>query len=454
MANHDDTRHAIPCCPPLEKDTVCDVLDFHYRLTHTVTVGQGDNRRTVLVEVIIHARLERCPGPMTLGDLVYSTTLLPGEKVRLFTSDRRTRFTFDTASSVSYRNEQTSEERFYMSSMSDFMSDLTVRDASKATNTSHGSFEGHGDASGIFGAITGPSVDVSGSHDSNSTSTFVRELSQHAQASHHRTEVGVRAASSVSVGEVQSRTHTEGESEDHYESSSRQVANPNRCHAVTYFFYQINKTQTIKFTIESVQRRVIDPAADTRVTNNQFVSNGLVSVIPNGVLATEAKRLEVESTGRTAAAVAAGSAISGAGSAFAASRSDFGTLLTARPAALAVGVQFAQPISVATRVAALAEVDKQLAAEGLLDKSTNQISDEVKKRFSFEIRSSLPTPGLLVKGCLDDCDTCEPALQKEIDLELERKRLENDLLKRKIELLDKSQEYRCCPVGSEPEENE
>src|SRR6185295_7605220 len=106
------------------------------------------------------------------------------------------------------------------------------------------------------------------------------------------------------------------ESEDHFESSSRQFSNPNRCHAVTFFFYQINKTQTIKFTIESIQRRVIDPAADTKVTNNQFVSNGLVSVIPNGVLATESKRLEVESIGRTAAAVATGAAPAGAGSPF------------------------------------------------------------------------------------------------------------------------------------------
>ena len=37
---------------------------------------------------------------MTLGDLSYSTTLLPGEKVRLFTSDRRSRFSFDSATRV------------------------------------------------------------------------------------------------------------------------------------------------------------------------------------------------------------------------------------------------------------------------------------------------------------------------------------------------------------------
>ena len=70
------TESKIPCCPPLEADKVCDVLDFHYRLKHNTDVVSGGRR--VQVEVIIHARFERCPGPMTLGDLSYSTTLLPG----------------------------------------------------------------------------------------------------------------------------------------------------------------------------------------------------------------------------------------------------------------------------------------------------------------------------------------------------------------------------------------
>jgi hypothetical protein len=49
---------------------------------------------------------------------------------------------------------------------------------------------------------------------------------------------------------------------------------------------------------------------------------------------------------------------------------------------------------------------------------------------------------------LDDCSICEPTLDREIQLELERKELENKLLRRQIELLDKSQEYRCCPAGT------
>lgn len=426
-----------PCCPELAKDTVCDVLDFHYRTRHTTNVVAGGRR--VQVEVLIHARLERCPGPLVLGDLVYSTTLLPGEKVRLFTSDRRTRFSVDSESKVSYRHEQTSEERYYLSSMHDFMSDVSVRDSSTASSHNAGSARGHGETSSALGAIfSGPSVDVSGSYDASSTSSFLRELSQHASASDRRSETATRAASSVSVGEVSSRSHAEGQSEDHFESSSREFTNLNRCHAVTYFFYQINKTQTVKFKIVAIQRRVIDPAADTRVSSNPFADDGAVSTIPNAVLATDGVRLKVEEAGRAsvlarqqAAAIGASSATAGVG--------------LVRAASLENTVQ---PLPAALKTRALQQVDQALIKEGLLDKR-GKVAEETVSELSFERVSSLPTPGLLVKGCLDDCDVCEPALEREIELDLERKQLQNELLKKQIALLEKSQEYRCCPANEE-----
>ncbi|OIQ74670.1 hypothetical protein GALL_436750 [mine drainage metagenome] len=52
---------------------------------------------------------------------------------------------------------------------------------------------------------------------------------------------------------------------------------------------------------------------------------------------------------------------------------------------------------------------------------------------------------MIVKGCFDDCNICEPAVQKKTQLQLEQMDLQNQLLKRQIELLDKAQEYRCCP---------
>ena len=71
---------------------------------------------------------------------------------------------------------------------------------------------------------------------------------------------------------------------------------------------------------------------------------------------------------------------------------------------------------------------------------------------AWEKTFSLPTPGVMVKGCLDDCNVCEPELEKQIQLELENKQLQNKLLQKQIDLLEKSQEYRCCPAAeTEPE---
>src|SRR5438132_175929 len=88
-------------------------------------------------------------------------------------------------------------------------------------------------------------IPVEGNFDSNSVSSFLGEHSQHAENSFHAAEMGTRKASSVSIGETQSRTHTESESQDHYESASREFENKNKCHAVTFLFYQINKTQKV-----------------------------------------------------------------------------------------------------------------------------------------------------------------------------------------------------------------
>src|SRR5271170_7848129 len=106
------TTATIGCCPQLEPCEVCDVLNFTYRLPFRPLAAAGDQRQVVPVEVTLHYRLTRCQGPLSLGDLMYSTTLLPGEKVRLASSDRHTRFSFDSESKLSYLNETTSEESY------------------------------------------------------------------------------------------------------------------------------------------------------------------------------------------------------------------------------------------------------------------------------------------------------------------------------------------------------
>jgi hypothetical protein len=431
----------LPCCPEVAPEPCCERMQFSYRLE----MRQTD----VPVEVLIVAEMERCPGPLSLGDVVYSTTLLPGEKVRLFTSTRNTSFSFDSETKVNYRHEKASEETLYMSSMDRYMSDLTVRDEGDSSSSSHSDFEVNGSADyWTLGLAGGASTRVTGDFNGRSTSEFSRELSRHASASHDRTVQATRAANSISVGEVQSRTHMEGESEDTFEASTRTFENKNACHAVTYFAYQLVKKQTLKFTIKAVLRRVVDRAADTRADARPLRASTSLSVIPAGVLATSAKRLELETSGRTSAVAQQAGLVGGiAGLGNIGSASIRATLLRTQGPTIRVA-----PVSEEARTAALRAADQDLVRAGVIERVGGDVSPKFVAELGFERTFCLPTQAVVVKGCLDQCNVCEPSRRQAIDLDIKHKELKNKLLEKQIELLEKSQEYRCCPCPETEEE--
>ena len=420
---------ALECCPPLEPCDVCDHLDFHFRLPYRPP-RQGD-RPLPPVEVTLHFRLTRCSGPLSLGEIAYSTTLLPGEKVRLFTSDRHSRFSFDSETSLAYRQHTTSEESFFMAGMANAVNNVDINEHASATSSYHSSAVSGGGGLGIDLGFVSLGGSASGSsYDARSVSQLARSLSQHAESSSRHVEVATRAASSTTVGEVSTRAHSEGESEDQYESSSREFANPNRCHALTFLFYKLNKCQTIRWELVGIDRRVLDPAAPTGVRLNDPPPATGVTVIPDGVRATSDRLLDVIRTARAATAEAEDVSVR-----------------------LAVARAFAGPVTsvdASTREAALAAVDAELVEQGLLAKN-GEVAERAKTLFGWEREVALPTAGIVVKGCLDECNICEPSLEREIELDLERRHLENELLKKRIDLLEKSQEYRCCPDGEAEE---
>jgi len=423
------------CCPEMREGKKCDYLDFVYRLRHLTDFNTAGQNVTVPVEVAIHVRAERCTGSLHLGNLVYSTTLTPDEKVRLFSMDRRSRFSFDAESQLSYRHEKIAEEQYYMDSFESFMSDLQSKDQSSSTSTSTGSASSSGETSGLFGTIfNGPSVSVSGNYSATSTQDFIRELGVHAESSHNKSVSMTRESSSISIGEVQSRQHAEGESESHLESSSRAFSNKNKCHAVTYLFYQVDKEQTIKFSVKRITTRVVDPAADSSVVNNPVVGDDKLSLLPTAVLATSENISFKKATNASFRLTSPASLT-------------FTNRLAISPS---IAIATTRPLDDTMRKQATEQVMKDLAKKGVVDDKGN-ISKQTLTELSFEFKTSIPTPGVVVKGCLDDCNVCEPAQQEHIKLDLENAKLKNQLLTKRIALLDKSQEYRCCPIGEDEE---
>ena len=430
-----NTPATIECCPQLEPCEVCDILNFTYQLPFRPVIAVGDQRQVIQVEVTLHYRLTRCSGPLSLGDLMYTTTLLPGEKVQLYSSDRHSRFSFDSETKLSYHTETTSEESYYAAGMAYGMSNLNLLDTTNASSSfSSSSVSGGGGAGIDLGFVSIGGSASAGSYDAHSTSQLSHALSQHAESLQHHMEVSTRAAASTSIGEVATRTHQQGESEDQYESASRTFSNPNHCHAVTFLFYRINKCQTVKFELVSIDRRVDDPLAPTGVVLNPPRPVTGVGVLSSRVLATSSSRLDVATRALQSVAVEQGGTVGTAGALL-------GRTFT--------GLTQQGPIPVNIRQAALQQVDQDLVNEGLLDKAGGQVSPAAQKSLGWEKTMSLPTPGVLVKGCLDDCDICEPELKKLMELEVARKDLENQLLQKQITLLEKSQEYRCCPADQQ-----
>jgi hypothetical protein len=431
MANEQSS--AIPCCPELIKDDHCDIINFSRVLTFP-TASLAASRRRVNVEVILHFKFSRCTLGLTLGDPAYSTTLLPGEKVRLATTDRRSRFSFDSETKLSYRSEQISEEQYFMTATQKYMADASAAQSGHAESSDEGHWDFHGDAEGsigIFSLSASASTNASGNHNSSSVSDYLNQQRTHVQSAASQAVSATRKAHSVSVGEVSSRTHIQGESEDHFEASSREFTNYNHCHAVTYMFYRINKKQRIKFELVAIERRVLDDNAPVGGVLQPANRKLPIALVPQDIPATIAiKRAPATAVAGVLAAQPA--------------TIDAAALLKANPVLTKVNIGndqiFGTPLDNETRARALKEVDEQLVAKNLLDKE-GKVSTETKKVIDFEMEFSLPTPGIIVKGCLDECDVCEPLLKEKLQLE-------NDLLRKQIELLEKSQEYRCCPPGT------
>lgn len=433
----------LDCCPELRDQPICDTLNLRYLLPYWTY--SPDKKSRIKVEIVLYFQFKRCSGDLVLGDPIYSTTLLPGEKVRLYTSDRHSRWSYDSESGLSYRHETTSEESFYTAGMARAVSDLTVNQSGVSSSSFEESWSegGAGADINILGLIKIGGGAYGGSYDAESTMAFSQSLSQHAEAASAYVAASVRAKSSTAVGEVERRSHAEGESEAHYEASTRIFQNPNQCRAVTYIFHKINKIQNLSFSLKAISRRVVDPVAPTGAY--QIIPEdikGSIKIIPQAIPADRKDRLEVEEIARKSALEHRRvSNVQETKMRY----DDFST--RAMPSTRAT-MLVEEPIDVKLRQAVLKQVDQELVEVGLMNPE-GEPSKKIIAELSWNREEILPTPGILIRGCLDECDTCEPALKEKIKLDLEGKKLENELLKRQIELLEKSQEYRCCPVDQE-----
>lgn len=421
----------VECCPVLKRCRPVHQIRPAYRLIHTVPGAAG--QPPVRVEVTWHLTLTRTPGDTMLGPVVKTVTLLPGQTVRLSIQDRASRYSYDTESSRVHRDTNVSASSYYSAGMASAFSSLSSVSSGRSASTHQDSSVSGGGGVGLdlgFFEIGG-SVNGS-SHSASSTASFLNSLSRVARAQSSHVEMGTQSAYSTSVGYVGSRTHAEGESEEHSEASTHVYRNENRCHAVNHRFHQLMEEHVVALSVSRVALRVIDPDAST----------GAVPVVPRPLTGVALKAEAISSLSPKLASLEASARSAAlARSAIAPEGND-------NPVGVSSDLALLTPEE---KDAALKAVTADLVKAGLLTPA-GAVTPAAQERYGWSHTLCLPLDGVHVMSCISECDTCEPQLKKKIELELERMALENARIARETELMDRDLLHR--PTADEPEDGD
>jgi hypothetical protein len=394
--------------PQWERDNICDVSILTYRYNLRV----GDR----LVECTLRYRVERCTEDYVLSDLVYSTTLFPGEEAFLSVRNRHSVARFTEDSSYSASQVSRSSDRIWMETFKSLATDFNETSSQSLKTSAHSEFSetGGGGSAGLnlgFISIGGGASHVSGEFDASSSAEFFGELNQHLRSSFHQTNQVARDSSSINITQVNSHREATAERDDELKVSTRRFKNINQCHTVTHYFFQIAKRQRVK--IELVERtcRAVNEFANTAVRMKPLdLSLATNQQVPK-----------------------AGQGIGDAPGFVA---------LMAQPRQLLM-TRDQQVLQNLGRVSLSAFTEAEKGRREAIAKA-HEIMAALPGVEPYERVSIIPTEALYVESELGDCMICEPYVVAKQKLELERLALENRKMRREINLMDQYKDYRCC----------
>ena len=189
------------------------------------------------------------------GKLLYTTSLIPQEELKIYISDRF-RKTTDATSCVSvhstFRNSVSAlHESMQSGSISSYSENL---DKSSKSSGSSASFLG------LFGG--------SNSQSGSSSSQNIQSL-QSASQNFQQTLV----AASQSVEAQRSLVISSYEDNEHLQITSRTLKNFNNCHAVTYYVRQVNEVYEFTARVSSIRWRIVESRLANIVSDWQTIND-------------------------------------------------------------------------------------------------------------------------------------------------------------------------------------
>ena len=245
-----------PCCvsqcdPPWRPDEQC-MVSYEEKLFR-VPIGRDQPIlvaalpvRTNYIEFRVTYEHRLCLLGKQHGPLVFTTTLLPGETVNLYHSDR-------------YRRITSVQERY--SVQTTFMQFLSVVhqarvsgsvDALNERLTSTKVSGGSSVSGGFFGGLFG----VAGSSSSSASAAVTSHTMLSAHVASEQFEQSVRQASQLTHAE-RSIVVSTYEEKDVTNITVRSIHNANECRAVTYFVRQVVELYAISTRVADISYRIV-----------------------------------------------------------------------------------------------------------------------------------------------------------------------------------------------------
>lgn len=246
----DDECCVSPCDPQWLPDDQCLIYYDTRLLRRPLSKDQPAVGRFDVAQPFVEFRItfehRICRKGKQHGPLLYTVTLLPGEKVNLYHSDR-------------YRRTSSEQDRFSVATT--FMQFTSAIHQSRVQNSfsalndllvstkTNASVSAGGGLAGLLGAPSG----------TTSTSVSVTD--------HNQVAVGfVSDQFNQSVSQASLLTHAErsvvvSTFEDHETAdiTVRTISNENECRAVTYFVRQIVELYTVSTSVYEIQFRIVAP---------------------------------------------------------------------------------------------------------------------------------------------------------------------------------------------------
>ena len=178
------------------------------------------------------------------GPLLYTTTLLPGEKVRLYEFDRYRRVRSETqrvSVHSSFRQTLSSLSQTRRALSASAYTDVLNQVRTEAdSNVSVG-----GGLAGFFGA---PKGSISGEFEQE---TSIASGASVSVAAEQFTQLAITASQAIEA--ERSLVISSFEDEESRSTTQRTLKNHNHCHAVTYFVRRVNELYEVSTRVESVE---------------------------------------------------------------------------------------------------------------------------------------------------------------------------------------------------------